>query len=327
MATDPRALSFTEEEQKLGKFTGQSVYQPSTKLGAQYIVPKVGDTYRTLAENYNIDQEALMRQNDFQQPQAGAALQFGGLTQEEEAYSAAIGMEEAIFEDVLKYQESKTIGGLSKFATEYAVDPLGRRTRIGGKTALTTEEGIQYPEGWNPAYASWFITQTEESGYWDAWENLRVSIEEQMDLPKMGIGSVEIDPRYQSYTVEELEDMGYGDYVDITERGPGGIPTSAFYEKDLAGEWQRKAPEAVFDELYEMNGIDPNDTDMVQWFWSFADNDLLHMGEFFEAIEWPYSGVGRGGYGGYNPNSYKRSRTPDYRQNYNAYLQLTSWSI
>ena len=306
---DPRALSFTEEEQELGKFAGQAVYQPDTKLGKQYVVPKLGDSYQTLSERYGIDEDTLMRQNDYQEPQAGTALQYGGLTKDEEAYAGALGLEQAIFQDFLTYSEARDITGQRRFAP----------------TADPSEEGVIYPEGWNPAFASWFIKQTEESGYWDAYRNMSLQIEDIMDLPTMGIGQQEIDPRYMSYHVEELEDMGYGEYPEL--RGPAGMPNTAFYNQSpVTGEYKALPPEAVFDELYEINGIDPNDPDMVEWFWSFADDDLLHMGEFFKAIEWPSSGYGGYGYPDY-PSYGSRGRSPQRSGQYGAYLQLTSWSI
>ena len=83
-------------------------------------------------------------------------------------------------------------------------------------------------------------------------------------------------------------------------------------------------------ELYEENGIDPNDPDMVEYFWGFADDALLQMGEFFDVIEWPSGGGYGGGYEEYPYPPYVTSSMPGQkprRGDYDSYLSLTSWSI
>ena len=97
--------------------------------------------------------------------------------------------------------------------------------------------------------------------------------------------------------------------------------------EEVTGEWNRKPPEAIFDELYIQNGIDPNDPAAVEWFWSLADEDMLYAAEFFDVIEWPQGG-GYGGYGGM-PTPYRQASrgSQPTRGDYASYVSLTSWSI
>ena len=94
------------------------------------------------------------------------------------------------------------------------------------------------------------------------------------------------------------------------------------------GKMKRKPPESAFDALYEENGIDPNDPDMVEYFWGFANDALLQMGEFFDVIEWPSGGGYGGGYEEYPYPPYVTSSMPGQkprRGDYDSYLSLTSW--
>jgi len=109
------------------------------------------------------------------------------------------------------------------------------------------------------------------------------------------------------------------------------IPGMALYnrwEQDKYGQWVDRGKENYFDDLYEANGIDPKNKADVEAFWSYADDDLLMMGEFFDIIEWP-SGGGYGGYGGMPTPSrqYGRGSGQSPRGDYASYLSLTSWSI
>jgi len=118
------------------------------------------------------------------------------------------------------------------------------------------------------------------------------------------------------------------------QEGMFEMPGMALYnrwERDENNKWVDREKENYFDALYEANGIDPTNPDMVEYFWSFADDDLLFMGEFFDVLEWPTGGGG--GVGGYEYElpEYQRGEAgrgaPPRRDNFNAYLQLTSWRI
>ena len=117
------------------------------------------------------------------------------------------------------------------------------------------------------------------------------------------------------------------------QEGMFEMPGMALYnrwEQDAQGNWNDRGKENYFDDLYELNGVDPTDKAMVEAFWSYADDDLLMMGEFFDVIEWPSGGGGYGGYGAM-PTPYRQytqgGQRPQARGDYASYLSLTSWSI
>jgi len=165
---------------------------------------------------------------------------------------------------------------------------------------------IVYPGGWNPA---------------------------QLKASLYGGGGV-VDFASKFYGGYYTEQGGKGNIPGAQPTGelPGfpGIPSTHAWKKDeTTGEWIRKEHESVFDELYAMNGVDPEDSDAVEQFWSFADEDLLFAGELFDVIEWEDdSGGGYGGYGNKPTPSrqYCRGQKPS-RGDYASYLGLTSWSI
>lgn len=189
-------------------------------------------------------------------------------------------------------------------------------------TAETTPEGIQYPEGWNMAklqaaiyggggvmdFASKFY-----SGYYT----------EQGGQKEPLVGG----------TVDYYTKLAEGAYSKPTEELPAwpGLPSTHAWEKDPeTGRWDRSPHESVFDELYVMNGIDPTDPDMIEWFWGFADEDLLFAGELFDVIDFGDEGSGYGGYGtapSYKDSGFSGRGQKPQRGDYASYLQLSSWSI
>lgn len=278
-----------------------------------------GDTMLDLAERTGVDPVDFMAANpDMTKPMAGTAYNIpdprltAGWTAEEIFYDEQPG-DLRVLEDFMRYQESIDVTGKKKW----------------GQTAETTEAGIQYPEGWNPAEFRWMTEQMPED-YYDYYADMDFSRENVFDLPAMSMVGGEIDPRWQSYTTEELSEM-LGQYYPDDIRGPSGIPSYHKWEQGAMGEWTPRSPEAAMDALYEMNDIDPNDDLMVEWFWSLADDDLLYMGEFFETIDWGGGGYG-GGYGetpyglGTPSRMVGQGQKPT-RGNYSSYLSLTSWRI
>jgi len=309
---------------------------PTTSLGAQYkplikkpppppkqIVAEVGEDFTKLAERLNIETADLVKANiDDTSIKAGAVYnvpQFGGLTETEQFWQESLDVP-ASYVDFLTHQETLDVTGVNKF---------GGRTSPGFETEFGD---LQIPEGMNFEEFKMFAENTKDTGFWDQYGRtaegtLDLSAKGALNLPTMGITDQEIDPRYQSYQAQELSDMGFGYYPDEMIE-IGGMPSYMKWEQNpVSGEWQPRPPEAVFDALYEMNGIDPNDPAAVEWFWSLASEDMLYAGEFFDVIEWP-SGGGYGGYGGMPTPSRQYGRGQQQaRGDYASYLSLTSWSI
>ena len=222
-------------------------------------------------------------------------------------------------------------------------------------TGETSAEGIVYPEGMNAELFAEFGTEMGTGKDYDVegdygarfWSpTIFGDVETYDEL-------VKANPEYWDYVSESprLSDVGTAwsmrniseenKYSRNWEKGemfelPGMSLDYRWEEDPLTGEMKEKPREAVFDALYEINGFDPQDPDDVELFWSVADDDLLFMGEFFEAIEWPTGGGYGGGYGGYG-GGYGAMPTPytqylsggqkPVRGDYASYLSLTSWSI
>lgn len=182
------------------------------------------------------------------------------------------------------------------------------------ETAAPTEEGIYYPEGWNPAEFNWSLQHMPMSFISDFYSGY--------------------------YTEQGGRDLGP---TEIYTGGGGGVPTEelpafkglpsyhAWEMDEETGQWERKEHESVFDALYEYNGIDPEDPAQVQFFWEHADEDLLHMGEVFDVIEYESGGAAGfgtgGGYGFGTPSRMVgRGRRPT-RGEYATYLGLVNWRI
>jgi len=193
--------------------------------------------------------------------------------------------------------------------------------KMGLETADITPEGIVYPEGWNPAqtlasmeHISMDFLGDFYSGYYTEYGGLGA------EPPRVWGGQPAADAAM------------YGTPTEILPEIPG-IPSYHAWTKDETGAWGKQEPGAVFDALYEANGIDPNDPEMVQWFWSFADEDLLGVGVLFDVIDWGGTG-GYGGRTGYEapyelgtPSRQYGAGQKPVRGNYSSYLSLTSWRI
>ena len=325
---DPRSLSYTEEEKKLGSkinlYGNTTQYIPKKLRRPKQIQAEVGDDFSTLANKLKVETSDLARANpDDTSVKPGAvynAPQYGGLTQNEQFFQDNLNVP-ANYIDFLTHQETLDVTGQNKF---------------GGQTSAPYETDfgdIVSPEGFNFQEFRMFGENTKDTGFWEEYRNLDVSQQNiyGANAPTYGGISQEVDPRYQSYTPNELEVIGI-DPAMSNMIETGGIPTYHKWAKDASGQWKARPPEAVFDELYKMNGIDPNDPDAVEWFWSIASDDMLYAAEFFDVIEWPEGGgYGNGGYGGYGgmptpSRQYGRGQQQS-RGNYASYLSLTSWSI
>jgi type II secretory pathway pseudopilin PulG len=219
------------------------------------------------------------------------------------------------------------------------------------ETAPMSPEGIVYPDAMNPElfaqygqtmgteefdYEGLGIGKYYQQGYFEDVENVEdlygAVAEFRKDISKR---QYDLEELYgQSITEREAiqKDLDRGKYYQEGMFEMPGMPVKYRWEQDEQGNWVDRGPEAAFDALYEINGIDPNDPNMIEWFWGFADDDLLFMGEFLDVIEWP-TGGGRGGGGGYGttPTPSRqyggRGQTPSPRGDYASYLSLTSWSI
>ena len=266
------------------------------KKRPQAHVVTLGETYPDIAEKYGVDPTTLMQGAENRVPIPGTTVPV--------------------------YPET----GLS-VRPGYTPEPP---PKVGLETADITPEGIAYPEGWNPAqvlasteYGSMDFYSKFYGGYYTEYGGLGAEAPPAYSPTKTGRawGGMPSDPRYGTPT-EALPEIP-------------GIPTYHAWTKDeTTGAWERQEEGAVFDALYEINGIDPNDPDMVEWFWSFADEDLLGVGELFDVIDWGGGADGYGGgYGG--PATYGlgtpsrmvgRGQQP-VRGNYATYLGLTSWRI
>ena len=315
------------EVQKLfTKPTIGQLTQPKPAPAPQYTVAEIGDTPEDIADKLGMDELAFKAENP--EVQAGAA--YDNMALIEEVYG--------------NYGELLTsrIWGDDLYGPGTTAEPLD----IGGGYEMV------FPEGWNPEYAAAFIAQTEDRAYWENFYGLEDSLSKESyfagseaefaahkerlskyqpmddaEIFQMMQESVALENYQKVQTIESITGLDYLTAEDFEALGPGGMPISPFYEvNEMTGEWMRKNPEEVFDELYVANGIDPDDDEMVELFWSYANDDLIYMGEFFDVIEWP-----KGGYGGYGslPTPYRmatRGSTPT-RGTYSSYLQLTSWNI
>lgn len=330
---DERELSYTSAEKKIGTqklniYGNKTQYikplKKPKKKPAQ-VVAEVGDNFGSLANKLGIDEQDMVRANPNDNTvKAGAtynAPAFSGFTENEQYFMDNL-RTPANYIDFLTHQETLDVTGQNKF---------------GGRTSAPyeTEFGdIVSPEGFNFQEFRMFGENTKDTGFWEDYRNLDVSKQNLYggNAPTYGGISQEIDPRYQSYTPNELEQMGIDPSMSKMIE-TGGIPTYHKWAKSESGQWTARPPEAVFDELYKVNGIDPNDKDMVEWFWSIASDDMLYAAEFFDIIEWPQGGYGNGygGYGGYGgmptPSRQYGRGQQQTNGNYASYLSLTSWSI
>lgn len=259
-------------------------------------VVTLGETYPDIADRYGVGVTDLMRGAENLTPIPGTAV------------------------DIPTYPET----GLS-VRPGYTPEPP---PKVGLETAETTDIGLQYPTGWNPAQV---LASTEYGvmdfyskfygGYYTEYGGLGAEAPRLPDIEERG-----------RRTQQQVADAAlYGTPTEMLPEIPG-IPSYHAWTKDeTTGAWERQPQEAVFDALYEMNGIDPTDPDAVQWFWSQADEDLLGVGILFDVIDWG----DEGGYGYPAPPAYElgtpsrmygRGQKP-VRGEYASYLGLTSWSI
>ena len=325
---DPRSLSFTEEEKKIGSsynpyVTSQPAPRkpaPTSNLGQQFVVVEKDDTWESIAAGLQLDTADLLKANpdEMSTPNIGTAVnipdttpQFGGLTEEEQFRQDRFGVGGAYI-DFLTHQETLDVTGVNKF---------GGRTSQPFETDFGT---MQIPEGFNFEEFRMFAENTKGTGFWEEYRG-DLGVEDVLNLPP-GMGEA-VDPRFQSYTAQELAQQT-GQFYPESIIETGGIPTFPQWEQNpVTGEWNQKPAEAIFDELYRTNGVDPNNKYDVELFWSVASDDMLYAAEFFDVIEWP-SGGGYGGYGGMPTPSrqYGRGQQPS-RGDYASYVSLTSWSI
>lgn len=272
---------------------------PKLSAPPEYAVAESGDTWETLAERlgFDFDPTMLAAMNpDITAPTAGSAI---------------------------------NLPDVSKQPPTLTPDP---KVHLETAAPIPTEFGdIVYPEGWNMAklqaaiYGGGGIIDFASKFYGGDYTT------QPGEKPPHPYESMTME--YATTHPEEAQRM-YEDYKASgvpTEELPAwpGLPSSHAWEKNIeTGEWVRKPHEAVFDELYVMNGIDPTDPDQVEWFWSLADDDLLFAGELFDVIEW---GEEPGGYGGYGnmptPSRQYGSGQKPTRGDYATYLGLSSWSI
>ncbi len=294
----------------------------------QQVQAEVGQDWDALALQMNVPVESLIKANKLDTtvkasavynvplfPDIGGDATFGGLTAEEEFYNEQFRAGGG-YSDFLTHQETLNVVGQYKFPTEPGMGVTG--------PTLDTEVGPLYMlEGMNPAEARMFIENTRDTGWWEDYRSQDLAAQydaSPYDLSGSG----------KMFGVQRPD----GTYFDPIE--VGGMPSNMMWEKDnLTGEWQKKPEDEIFDDLYRLNGIDPEDDEMVELFWAFASDDMLYMAEFFEVIDWPAGGSGysdAGGYGGYGfmPTPYAQYRAGGQRPargDYASYLSLTSWSI
>lgn len=313
-----------EQEKKYG---AEPVVEPP-----KVIIPEIGDDFESLGDKYGVDPLALQQANtDVGGVQAGAALslpRLGGekeeayigddtrtdkdkwrdmFSDEEWFYFQNLGYDAQVFDE--QYYGGAGMGmdrawGFDietgeEITFQDTIDQGFRgETRAEGEAAvgagynetLDFSKIIRYPTGWNPELFREFI-----EGYYNIDEEAFMENYQNLD--------------FSEYSPDSLKDIE-------------GMTDDAFYYYE--NEWIRKGEEEVFDELYLINGIDPENDAQVEAFWSYATDDLLFMGDYFDAIKWPDDG---GGYGGYSSPSYGGSRRPQQSRDYRSYLQLTSWSI
>jgi len=325
---------------------GLPVYAPSPYPVAapKQIQAEVGDTWDVIAEKVGVPTKSLLEVNP-----KDTTIKAGTFLNAPDPRELAGWSQEEIFEDIrnpfgsqsdrIKYQEELNVYGTDKFGT-----PIKYTSPLTGKTYDTydpnsqpyeTDAGmLQFPEGMNTERFKHWVENIGTASKWfdspfmQSFNNMDLSREGVFNLPTMSMTGGEIDPRWQSYTAQELS-KELKQYYPSEIRGPSGMPSDYKWEKGTFGEWTAKPAEAVFDSLYEANGIDPNDPDAVEWFWSLADDNLIFMGEFFDVLDWPTGGGGRGygGGGGGGGGGYPRQAQRQQQRDYNSYLSLTSWSI
>ena len=210
-------------------------------------------------------------------------------------------------------------------------------------------EGIYYPEGYNPDLFSEFLGELGGGAGYDVqgdygarfWsptafggvENIDDLIAANQRYWEAAQASSRLTDYGTAWSKRNIsEESAYarkwetGDMFEL----PGMSVQNRWEVDSDTGKMKRKHPESAIDALYEENGIDPNDPDMVEYFWGFADDALLQMGEFFDVIEWPSGGGYGGGYEEYPYPPYVTSSMPGQkprRGDYDSYLSLTSWSI
>ena len=293
----PGAVNFYDDVDEFEEkyLPGGTKVQPSL-MPPKYAMAELGDTFESFGEKYKFDPTTLAQMNpDISTPKAGTAINLPGIG---EGYSAPTPLP----------------------------DP-----RVMLDTAATTPEGVQYPEGWNMAklqaaiYGGGGVMDFASKFYGGDYTKQPGA------KPPHPWESITMD--YAASHPEEAQRM-YEDYQASgvpTEELPQwpGLPSSHAWDKDPeTGQWSKLPHGSVFDELYEMNGIDPNNPDMVEWFWGFADEDLLFAGELFDVLDWS---TDEGGYGGYgsapSPSSRSGRGQSPQRGDYASYLGLTSWSI
>ena len=288
----------------------------------EYVIPKYGQSYTDIAKENNVDETLLAKTNNFSKVSAGAVINLP--PKPASRYPVPPGAndpvptqqqtppQEQVATDDLAPDMNQPYQDPSKFNPyqQFWYDVFGNQAQVfeepyyGGAGRgldkpygqyIDEEHMIYYPQGFDPALFQDFI------------EGDKYNINEEQFM-------------------EDFLNIDFsGDFVPDTIRGPEGISSRSFYKQEN-GEWLRRDPEEVFDELYLMNKIDPTNPEQVEAFWSYADDNLLFMGDYFDAIEWP-TGYGYGGYGDYDYPDYSspHRQSPYTRQS--ARLQLTSWSI
>ena len=203
---DPRSLSYTPEEQDLGSaYNPYGTLQPAPKPPKPpeplQVQAEVGQDWEILADKLGIETDGLIKANPLDtEVKAGAVYnvpQFGGLTEEEQFWQDNLGVGGS-YVDFLTHQETLDVTGVNKF---------------GGQTSapFETEFGdIVSPEGFNFQEFRMFGENTEGTGFWEDYNNLDVSQQNifGQNAPTYGGISQEVDPRFQSYTPNELEAMG-----------------------------------------------------------------------------------------------------------------------
>jgi len=275
-------------------------YYTEQRFQDQYTVAELGDTYETIGAKVRVDPTELARMNpDISAPTAGGAV------------------------------------NVSMQPPTPTPDP---KVHLDTAAPIPTEFGeLTFPEGWNMAKLRAAISggggvmdfvSKQYSGYYTEYGGKGSGIKpphpyEAMTMEYATSHPAEAQQMYQDYQASGIP----------TEELPAwpGMPSSHAWEKDPeTGQWNRSSQESVFDELYVMNGIDPTDPDMVEWFWGFADEDLLFAGELFDVIDFGPDADEYGGYGAapsYKSDSSSGRGQKPQRGDYASYLGLSSWSI
>lgn len=286
----PAIIPRLEQEAKYGP---EPIVQPP-----KVIIPEIGDDFESLGDKYGVDPLDLAQANaDVGGVQAGAALDLPRLGGEQElAFEGDdTRTDKDKWRDMFSDEEwfyFQNLGYDAQVFDEQYYGGVGQGQNRPWGQIIDDETAIFYPEGWNPELFKDFI----EGEY---------NINEEAFM-------------------ENYLNLDFSEYTPDYLKAPEGITSDAFY--DYSGdEWERLAPEAVFDKLYEINGIDPDNIADVKSFWSYADDDLLFMGDYFDAIHWPSGGYG--GYSSYDAPSYGGYKPSQDYNRYRAQLQLTSWSI